>query len=140
MTQTMNRTRTLMALLMTGALNAPAFAQMRAVGAAARHQLGHAVKHQRHAGGLHGRHESLDPVDLRALVGLLEPQQHGGHVGCAKRLGQRPRKAGRILDLRRDEIEARSGAFGFGLLRLRHDVRMGPQSGGMGASTLLRTL
>ena len=73
---------------------------MRAIGAGARDQVGMAVEQQRHVLVLHDARERLGAVDLRALVGLGQPQQHGGDVAGIERRRQIFRKRLGVLDLR----------------------------------------
>ena len=84
--------------------------QMRAIGAAARHQFDMAVEQQRRAAVLHGRRQRLDARDHGALVGLAQPQQHGGDVGGGKQAGQARDQLRRIVHDGRCEIEARRRA------------------------------
>ncbi len=73
---------------------------MRAVGAAARHQLGMAVEQERGAFVLRHGGEFFGAVDLRALVGVGQAQQHGGDVAGVERGGERHRESGGVLDRR----------------------------------------
>ena len=89
--------------------------EVRAVGARARREIGMAAEEERRAGVLYGWRERLGVIDLRALVGVGQPQQHGRDVGGAERLHQPIREPGRLL--RGHEIEARGGAPRLGRVR-----------------------
>ena len=73
--------------------------EMRAVGAATGHDVRMAVEQQRDALVLHERRQRLDEIDLRALVGFGEPQQHRRDVGGIERSRKFARECRRVLDL-----------------------------------------
>ena len=77
---------------------------------AARHQFDMAVEQQRRTAVLDRRRQRLDARDHGALVGLLQPHQHGGDIGRGEQAGQACRQLRRIVDLRRREIEPRHRA------------------------------
>ncbi len=83
---------------------------MRAIGAAARHQFDMAIQQQRRAAVLNGGRQRLDARDHGALVGLAQPQQHGGDVGGGEQAGEAGDELRRIVHDRRREIEARHRA------------------------------
>jgi hypothetical protein len=62
--------------------------EMRAIGAATRHQLNVTVEQQRRAAVLNGGRQRLDARDHGALVGLAQPQQHGRDVSGRKQAGK----------------------------------------------------
>ena len=85
-------------------------AQMRAVGAAPRHQFDMAIEQQRRAGILDRGRERLHARDHRALIGLLQPHQHRRHVGGGEQLGKLRGELRRIVELCCRQIKPRRRA------------------------------
>ena len=54
--------------------------QMRAVGAAPRHEIGVTVNQERRAARLNRWRERLDPFGLCPWIGRRQPQQHRGNI------------------------------------------------------------
>ena len=107
-------------------------AQMRTVGAGAHREIGISVEEECRALTLHRWRERLGVIDLRALIGLRQAQQHGGNVGGVERLRESVREPGRVL--RGHEIKARDGAARISqFFSGRHGHRLPPQSGSLGA-------
>ena len=84
--------------------------QVRAVGAATCDQFGMAVDEQRGARLLDRRRQRLDARDHGALIGLLQPQQHGRDVGGSEQARQLGDEAQR--DRRRQASRDRDAAPG----------------------------
>ena len=64
-----------------GILHRSQAGQMRAVGAAPRHQFDMAIEQQRRAGILDRGRQRFHARDHGALIGLFQPHQHRRHVG-----------------------------------------------------------
>ncbi len=95
--------------------------EMRAIGARARHEVRVTVEDEGRALVLRDRGKRLDAVDQAALVGRLEPQQHGGNVGAGECRGEVTGKTLSIPNRRRDQVEA--GGRPFVLRSSRHESR-----------------
>ena len=68
--------------------------EMRAVGAAARDQIGVTIEQQRRAAVLDRGRQSLDPRNHGARIGGLQPQQHCGDIAAGQQAGQASIKPG----------------------------------------------
>ena len=81
-------------------------AEMGAVGAGAGDDVVAVGENERHVAALDRRRDLLDEVDEAALVGIGEPQQHGGDIGARHGVGD-VRHHRRPFHRRREQIEAR---------------------------------
>lgn len=82
-----------------------------AVGACARRNLGMALDEQCDITTLDNGGDRLGALDLRALVAIREPQQHGGDIARDQSLIDMTCKRRRIFDARRDEIKPLACGF-----------------------------
>ena len=92
--------------------------QMRAVCAGADGDVRTAVEEKRDVAALDNGRDRLRAVDQRALVAVLQAQQHRGDIAGVERRGKRARKRFAVADRRGDQINPLARG-----LRAHHAIR-----------------
>jgi hypothetical protein len=101
-----------------------------AVGTGSGNQIRPPVEQQGRAGFLRPGRKRLDVRQQRALVGLRQPQQHGGNIAGGECYGQILRQPARVSGKRCDKVEPGRQTPRFGRFSLgRHGRSIAPAIG-----------